>query len=180
MKLLSKIPKNIKLIAGVGLVIAVAISYWLGNSREVDRQLEIIAKGNPSMRLEALAALGSMGSSASSAAEDLSLLVKSRDRDIRSAATSALVRISPSDALEALLDALASRDTGVRLDAREALERTRHPRAIAAIQQMESHSTAKYNRTRLDGWASKIRRGLDKEKERRYKRHRKVYGDRRR
>lgn len=175
MRLLSNISKNIKILAGIGIAIAIGISFWLGNSREVDRLLTIVDKGNHQMRLEALAELGGMGSSASSASEDLSILVRNRDRDIRSAATYALMRISSADALEALLEALGSRDSGVRLDAREALERTRHPKAIAALEQMESKSTARYHRTRLDGWASKIRRGLEKEKERKYKRHRKVY-----
>ena len=173
-----ELSKKAKWLMIIGLPCALIISIWIGTSDDVDRLVHLAKKGDYQTRLQAIAELGSYGRSAADATDALHSLLLSNDSDIRRAAGRALIQIDHRVAVEAFTDALSSGNGAVRMDAREGLEAIGTQRAQAVVSKVTAHSEKRYQRSRINsGWFKEMKDNFKREKEEKYRRHRKLYGD---
>lgn len=167
--------KHQKYVLGGTFVVALAIHYFVVGGKEATRLVRQLEHGDADTRKQAAQELGALGSSRSGAVTALRTALKDEDPDVRATAIYALQRIDRDEAINGLVDALESRNPGVRLDATEALERMGSNRAKNVLQNVQSENRARYERTRMNGWASEIRREFKRKKDDDYKAHRQAY-----
>ncbi len=169
--------KKQKILLLVGVPLALVINYFVSNAQEVDRLTAQLERGSPELQMEAIDKLAQMGSSADGALDALALASRDSDATLRSAAIRAIVIIDRREAIEILEQAFDSRDMGVRMDAAEALSRMGSKKAQAILSRSEAHAQNSYERAQMQGWAKGLRREYEQKKKKKYRRHKKIYGD---
>lgn len=161
----------------LGLPCALLFSLWIGTSDEVGRLVHIAKKGEYGSRIAALNELAAYGSSASGAFEDIAPLLKNSDGSIRRATAQALIYIDHRKAVSAFTEAMGSKDPGVRLDAREGLESIGSSRAQSVVSKISTHSESRRQRARINSsWFKKQKKKFERQDDRRYRQHRRIYG----
>ena len=162
-----------------GLPLALLISSILGNNAEIEALVREFETGDKARKFQVLASLRSRGSGASSALNTLSRYLTDFDPEIRRETARTMIQIDRHEATEYLITALHIKDTATRLDIQDALERAGTKESVAAVRELNSRAKQKYQRTRLDKWAGRIRRTQELQTEKAYRKHRRAYSSRR-
>jgi len=168
--------KKYKICAGVSVVFCFITYLVISYSQETSKLIASLQRGDSETRIKAAYELGQMGFAGKSAINDLAAATKDPNDQVRRTAINSIIKLSKSDAIKIFSDAMSSRQADIRMDAAEALERIGTKKSLSIVRNAQNSSRRKYKRTKMRGVVDEIRSEYQKEKETRYKQHRKAYG----
>ena len=168
--------KKYKLCASLATIFCFVTYLVISYSQETSRLVRHLQSSNSETRIKAAFEIGQMGFAGKSAINDLAYATKDPNVQVRKTAINSIIKLSKSEAIKIFKDSLTSRQPDVRMDAIEALERIGTKKALSIVNNAQIHSKRNYNRAKMRSVVDEIRSEYVKEKETRYKNHKKAYG----
>lgn len=176
--MIQKLTKKHKIIISCS-VVACFISYFcISNSQARSKLIRQLEMGDPSLKIKAATEMSDFYFGKAALIEALANAVKDYDESVRRAAIDSLVALDRNEAVKILNGCLSSGDDGIRMDVTEALERIGSKSALATLDKAENKTNKRYERARMRDVVSQMRNEYEREKEKKYKKHRRAYDER--
>lgn len=171
-----KLSKKNKIIGGVSVAITLILYLWISHSQTKTRLIKQLELGEPSLKIKAATEMANLTFAGSDIIAALGVAINDIDEDVRRTAINSLIKINRDEAVKQFRQSLSSADSGIRMDITEALERVGSKSALATLNKAEVKTNLRYERARMRGVVDQMRNEYAKEKEKRYKMHRRAYG----
>ena len=171
-----KLSKKNKIIAGLAIAISLLLYIWISHSQTKNRLIKQLELGDSSLKIKAATEMTHLTFAGSDIVDSLALAINDVDENVRRTAIDSLIRINRDSAVKVFRKSLGSADPGIRMDITEALEAVGSKSALATLNKVEENTNLRYEKARMRGVVDQMRNEYAKEKEKRYKMHKKAYG----
>ncbi len=174
--MISKFSKKHKIIIAGSIATTLILYVWISSAQGKNRLIKQLELGDSSLKIKAATEMAEYSFGTSSLIDALGKAINDYDEDVRRTAINSLVRLDRNEAVRIFKSSLNSPDDGIRMDVTEALESIGSRSALATLDKAEDRTNRRYERARMKGVVNQMRNEYSKEKEKKYKRHRRAYG----